>query len=259
MICNRCGAELPENSLFCFRCGNRLEQAPSQPQEQNSASPFGTKSISDRHYSLEDIARQQRESSNEIGLDLSYDRPRRRKKRHPPSQGSQPPSLNSNSNESAGILVGLAAAQQASSYTLSAPEQTAEHQPTPAVPAEVNAMVQNEFSSATQTENPQPEPISQSIQASAPVQIETPTQTGTPQPEPVSHKEQSEAPDQMNTSERETAPVTSQAKSTLRYTITSPPVPLGLQRQTCLHLFGGNISSQVEELRRTYIEKKNNG
>ena len=98
MICNKCGTDVPAYSKFCIRCGNRLVPAdavapqqpsqsappPEKPKPASSGSPFGGKQISDRHYSLEDIARQQEESNNSIGLPSAPpDRNRKKRRRQP--------------------------------------------------------------------------------------------------------------------------------------------------------------------------------
>ena len=95
MICSKCGAQIPDNSRFCIMCGNKIEQqyppyqplsSPAQPQpaQDSSSNIFGVKSISDRHYSLEDIARQQEENKNEIGLASAPPAPKKKKKKKRP-------------------------------------------------------------------------------------------------------------------------------------------------------------------------------
>ncbi len=80
MKCIKCGAMLPDTVKFCIMCGNKMEpagQAPMQPQQQPISQPqpqrqgsteANGRSISEKHYSLEDIARQQEMNKNEIGL-----------------------------------------------------------------------------------------------------------------------------------------------------------------------------------------------
>ena len=59
MRCKKCNSELPENSKFCFICGARVE--PEKADQQK-------KEIFDRHYSLEEIAAEQNESANNMGV-----------------------------------------------------------------------------------------------------------------------------------------------------------------------------------------------
>lgn len=54
MLCRNCGAENPNNNKFCVQCGTKFETAPASVDQQRI--------ISDKHYSLEDIAKQQSES-----------------------------------------------------------------------------------------------------------------------------------------------------------------------------------------------------
>lgn len=61
VICSKCGAEVPENYKFCTRCGNKIEVVT---QAQNNTQSAG------RHFSLEDIARQQ-EEKHDIGFGSS--------------------------------------------------------------------------------------------------------------------------------------------------------------------------------------------
>ena len=111
MICSRCGAQMPDHCKFCVQCGNRMNaeppsekpqpdqqpvqqqvnQQPAQPPKQASSGsgPFDKKQISDRHYSLEEIARQQEEKSNEIGL-AGPQPEKRRKKTRPEQEQSLP-------------------------------------------------------------------------------------------------------------------------------------------------------------------------
>lgn len=67
MICQRCGTELPDNYKFCIKCGANIAQfmqgRPVPPA--NSAPPPAP-----RHFTLDDIARQQQEK-NETHLGLT--------------------------------------------------------------------------------------------------------------------------------------------------------------------------------------------
>ena len=42
-----------------------------------------------------------------------------------------------------------------------------------------------------------------------------------------------------------------------RYSITTPPVPSGLQQQTNISLFDGDIRTQVDNLRKEYFARRN--
>ncbi len=62
VVCSKCGAEVPNNYKFCTRCGNKLETSVQQTQQtQDNGQPAG------KHFSLEDIARQQ-EEKHDIGF-----------------------------------------------------------------------------------------------------------------------------------------------------------------------------------------------
>ncbi len=249
MNCNKCGAELPENSLFCFRCGNKLEQAPSKPEEKKSSSPFGTKTISDRHYSLEDIARQQREKEAETGFDLS-EAPRRKKKKRQDSEESQLPSIGSSDKMSIDALGLLSAGQE------SAPAQQEQQENVPQSEPQTQP-VQPEYSQPA-VQQTQPQYSQPAVQQTQPQYSQPAAQQQEPtQSEPVISASQA-APSEAQPAQIRT-PAPQKAAATFRYTIASPPAPLGLQRQTKLDLFGGNISAQIEDLRRSYIEKKNGG
>ena len=56
MLCRNCGAQIPDNSKFCVECGTKIETEQIGVDRQRV--------ISDKHYSLEDIAKQQNESNN---------------------------------------------------------------------------------------------------------------------------------------------------------------------------------------------------
>ncbi|MDD6490015.1 MAG: zinc ribbon domain-containing protein, partial [Clostridia bacterium] len=59
MFCTNCGGQVPDNSKFCVCCGVKIEN------EQTGVVP--KRVISDKHYSLEEIAEQQRKlNSSEI-------------------------------------------------------------------------------------------------------------------------------------------------------------------------------------------------
>ena len=58
MICPSCGTTVPDHYKFCIKCGSRLEAIAGK-----SPNPAA------RHFSLEDIARQQNEkNASQIGL-----------------------------------------------------------------------------------------------------------------------------------------------------------------------------------------------
>ena len=54
MLCRNCGAENPNNNKFCVQCGAKLQIEQASVNQQRV--------ISDKHYSLEDISKQQNES-----------------------------------------------------------------------------------------------------------------------------------------------------------------------------------------------------
>ena len=56
MLCKNCGSQIPDNSKFCVNCGTKIESGESSQQ----SSPQPKKVISDKHYSLEEIAEQQK-------------------------------------------------------------------------------------------------------------------------------------------------------------------------------------------------------
>ncbi len=81
MICGKCGASLPEMAKFCVMCGNRLDmpvQEQPMKREFNTGYTTGFSTISDKHYSLEEIAQQQTGDLSEMafpGYDRSAQRP----------------------------------------------------------------------------------------------------------------------------------------------------------------------------------------
>lgn len=65
MKCQKCGAMLPDNFKFCIKCGCKLETDVQPVQPQAAYNPMqGKKPISDKHFSLEDIAKQQERNSD---------------------------------------------------------------------------------------------------------------------------------------------------------------------------------------------------
>ena len=111
------------------------------------------------------------------------------------------------------------------------------------------AMPQQPQPAATEPEVPaQPETVGPEV----PAQPETAEPEVPAQPETA----EQEAPAQPETTEQAAAPQKSSSR-TFRYSISAPPVPLGLQQQTNIRLFSGDIRAQVEAARREYIAKKN--
>ena len=53
MLCKNCGGQIPDNSKFCVNCGIKIEAEREDATQKRV--------ISDRHYSLEEIAAQQKE------------------------------------------------------------------------------------------------------------------------------------------------------------------------------------------------------
>ncbi len=273
MICNKCGTDIPDHAKFCIRCGNRLQpDIPSgtaavpgssvspqaePPKTTSSGSPFGTKTISDRHYSLEDIARQQAESNNEIGLASAP--PRRsgksKKRRHapetalPPIGASDSMELNdlSDSRTAISAVSSATAADVPSDNPLlpslselqKAPPQQGKpvkHQSTiPQGAVSVNPLLGSlsELTGESTAKSTASVPSTAAVSAHT-ANTSVPTITETPMPSAA-------------TTER-----------SYRYSITTPPVPTGLQRQVVIDLFGGgDIRSQVENLRKEYFARKN--
>lgn len=66
MKCQKCGTMLPDNFKFCIKCGNKLT-TDTQPGQAAPETVQGKPHISERHFSLEDIAHQQ-EEKNDIGF-----------------------------------------------------------------------------------------------------------------------------------------------------------------------------------------------
>ena len=56
MFCNKCGAQLNDNAVFCTKCGNRVQAAgapaqPAQPQQAAPVNPLAAKSAAEiRNY-----------------------------------------------------------------------------------------------------------------------------------------------------------------------------------------------------------------
>ena len=235
MKCSKCGAQIPDNSRFCIMCGNKIEQQylPYQPADQVPQQPyqpmtqpvqpapaqaassviFGVKSISDRHYSLEDIARQQEENKNEIGLASAP--PPKKKKKPPVSAAEDQDKL---PDRSAGKV------------------SDAKPSDTPARPWYYDLM-KDPPDKKPAGSSPQPD------QQSAPVQETALPQEAAPIQQPVP-----KAP-----------PRPASAGPVFRYTITAPPVPTGMQRQTNIRLFGGNPGSAFAAVEAEYMQRKNSG
>ena len=69
MKCKNCMAEIPDNAEFCIFCGAKVNKNNSDGADSaEKSSSSGKKVISDRHYSLEEIANQQNNSGNENGV-----------------------------------------------------------------------------------------------------------------------------------------------------------------------------------------------
>ena len=265
MICSKCGAQIPDNSRFCIMCGNRIEQQyppyqpadatrqqpyqpigqPAQPAAQDtSVNIFGVKSISDRHYSLEDIARQQEENKNEIGLASAPPPPKKKKKKKktPPLASSLP----DNSETAEGTSTTPAPSEN---KTPEAPERPWYHDLKKKAPDISQDMPAQEAIDAPQdmpaqeaTDAPQDMPA----QAAPDITQDMPAQ---------------EAPDAQTETVigQEASRRTEPAGPVFKYTITSPPVPTGLQRQTALRLFGGTTGADIRALESDFLKRKNSG
>lgn len=66
MQCQKCGASLPDHYKFCIRCGNKIAVNEAQPQPPYNPAA-GQQQATGKHFSLEDIARQQ-EEKKDIGF-----------------------------------------------------------------------------------------------------------------------------------------------------------------------------------------------
>ena len=242
MICNKCGTDVPAYSKFCIRCGNRLVPAdavapqqpsqsappPEKPKPASSGSPFGGKQISDRHYSLEEIARQQEESNNSIGLPSAPPDRNRKKRRRQPDAALPPVGTSDSMELNAGSSAGTSSAAQ---------------QPSDVSPAKQPMM------------NPLLQPLSE-LTKSAPKKGK-----------PIRHEEKMPQPSGsanpllQSLSELTAPPSASAAPAytgqVYRYSITTPPIPSGLQRQTNISLFDGDIRTQVDNLRKEYFARRN--
>ena len=290
MICNKCGTDVPDHSNFCVRCGNRLRPetavpnmpAPQQPQQspqpaakpQSSSTPFGGRQISDKHYSLEDIARQQAESNNEIGLaSAPPDRGRKPKKRRRPPEAALPPIGSSddmdmnalkdspsqptppapsrNDVQSANPLL-----QPLNEVRQAARQGTKPTRHMSKIPEKVNPLLKpiDELVNPTKPRTAPPA----SSQTTQPQNVPSvPLQTAQPQNVPSVPLQTAQPQNAPSESVQPARPASSYTGQTYRYTITTPPVPYGLQQQTNIPLFSGDITAQVETLRREYFAKKN--
>jgi|GEM_PF-6525342 len=309
MICNRCQADIPEFCKFCIKCGNRIvretdaaaapqqsEQTQPAQQQQNtqqqSSSPFGEKHISGRHFSLEDIARQVAESSNEIGLasapqseqtqpaqqqqntqqqssspfgekhisgrhfsleDIARqvaessneiglasappDRPRR-KKRRPPQQSSFLPPIGSGDDMDLSEL-NTSAAQ---------PSQPAQQQNNPLLPSMEELQKKSQRSAS---ERPAAVRLTKHTDRSA----GNASSTAVPSAPAVPAAAHS-APPAAPAVSAAPAEQPRKASAAYQYTISAVPVPTGLQIQSALPLFSGDIRQQVSELKQSYDAKK---
>ena len=313
MICSKCGAQIPDNSRFCIMCGNRIEQQyppyqpadatrqqpyqpigqPAQPAAQDtSVNIFGVKSISDRHYSLEDIARQQEENKNEIGLASAPPPPKKKKKKKktPPLVSSLP----DNSETSEGTSTTPAPSEN---KTPEAPERPWYHDLKKKAPDISQDMPAQEAIDAPQDmpaqEAPDAPPDKPAQEATDATQ-DMPAQEATDVPQDMPAQEAPDVPQDMPAQEATDAPQdmpaqaapditqdmpaqeapdartetvigqeasrrTEPAGPVFKYTITSPPVPTGLQRQTALRLFGGTTGADIRALESDFLKRKNSG
>ncbi len=289
MICNKCGAQISDESKFCIMCGSKIEKqqyppyqpmqqtvqqpyqpitqpsAPSSPPQDTSANIFGVKSISDRHYSLEDIARQQEENKNEIGLaSAPPDKPKKKKKKRTPPEAALPP---------IGAKDTMEAKEEHGrepSAHVSLKKETPSDKPVRPWYYDLKKNsgteeepIKKEVSAPGITAGSRPEETAPAAETSVQtaditmITEETSVQKDTaaiPPSEKAGERSAAEAKAENNVPKREPS-----AGPVFRFTITSPPVPTGLQRQTRLHLFGGNISSALETLQYEYDQRKNSG
>lgn len=291
MICNKCGTDVPAYSKFCIRCGNRLVPAdavapqqpsqsappPEKPKPASSGSPFGGKQISDRHYSLEDIARQQEESNNSIGLPSAPPDRNRKKRRRQPDAALPPVGTSDSMELNAGSSAGTSSAAQQpsdvypakqpmmnpllqplSELTKSAPQKGKpirheEKMPQPSGSA--NPLLQS-LSELTKEPPKDKKPVVSSTEAAA--RREAAQNRPVPAVSAAAAAPASSAPEPTATP----APPSASAApaytgQVYRYSITTPPVPSGLQQQTNISLFDGDIRTQVDNLRKEYFARRN--
>ena len=289
MICSKCGAQIPDNSRFCIMCGNRIEQQyppyqpadatrqqpyqpigqPAQPAAQDtSVNIFGVKSISDRHYSLEDIARQQEENKNEIGLASAPPPPKKKKKKKktPPLVSSLP----DNSETAEGTSTTPAPSEN---KTPEAPERPwyhdlkkKAHDISQDMPAQEAIDAPQDMPAQEATDATQDKPAQEATDATQdmPAQEATDAPQDMPAqaaPDITQDMPAQEAPDAQTETVigQEASRRTEPAGPVFKYTITSPPVPTGLQRQTALRLFGGTTGADIRALESDFLKRKNSG
>lgn len=284
MICNKCGTDVPAYSKFCIRCGNRLVPAdavapqqpsqsappPEKPKPASSGSPFGGKQISDRHYSLEEIARQQEESNNSIGLPSAPPDRNRKKRRRQPDAALPPVGTSDSMELNAGSSAGTSSAAQQpsdvspakqpmmnpllqplSELTKSAPQKGKpirheEKMPQPSGSA--NPLLQS-LSELTKEPPKDKKPVVSSTEAAA--------RREAAQNRPVPAVSAAAAAPASSAPEPTATPAPAYTGQVYRYSITTPPVPSGLQQQTNISLFDGDIRTQVDNLRKEYFARRN--
>ncbi len=263
MICNKCGTDVPDYCKFCIRCGNRLRpdepvqpSAPAAPVQPASAqptpptpppasanNPFGAKQISGRHYSLEDIARQQEESSNAIGLaPAPTKKSKKRRREAEPALPSREPDTAQN-QPAAPTNANMNPLLQPIEEVVKAPRQQGKpikHSKTiPQAPAASANPLLKPFAELTGKPAPSAPPTSAAPQHQTTPPAVSPTQSPT-----------------ASTAQNPTTPPAQIPQETVcRYTIATPPVPCGLQMQTNLPLFSGDIRPQTESLRQEYTAR----
>ena len=278
MICNKCGTDNPDRSNFCIRCGNRLSPPaqpqtpntfippsppPPPPQQQQSESPFGGKKISDRHYTLEDIARQQAESNNEIGL-ASAPPERRHKKRKRPRESFLPHSNSGNTDEQDSN--DLYTNTPSGRINLEKPRIQDKNAVNPLLPSmdELRSLHDGKPQSGTYSELPvEPSTVSSLLSA---LQQNTDGAADAEQTEKQTEKasQQENIPDSEPSAQQEPAPapepeqIHGRGLASYRYTISTAPVPLKGQMQSTLPLFSGSLKAQAEALRQDYFNRKSN-
>lgn len=74
MDCPNCGAECPDNDVFCWTCGYRLKPYSSQQTTDQEASENGTTNSSETHYDASEASRRAKRKNHQIKTAAVYDK-----------------------------------------------------------------------------------------------------------------------------------------------------------------------------------------